>query len=141
MKVIGINGSPRKTWHSAQLLDNALEGARAAGAETKRIDLFDLDFRGCISCFACKRLGGPSYTKCAQRDALTPVARGRSSPQMRSSSPRRVYYGEVLALCAISTNGCSSHRTITPAAHQTKLRSPHPLRAHLHHGRARSGSA
>ena len=38
MKVIGINGSPRKTWHSAQLLDNALEGARAAGAETKRID-------------------------------------------------------------------------------------------------------
>lgn len=94
MKVIGINGSPRKTWHSAQLLDNALEGARAAGAETKRIDLFDLDFRGCISCFACKRLGGPSYTKCAQRDALTPVLEEiLAADALVVAAP--IYYGEV----------------------------------------------
>lgn len=94
MKVIGINGSPRKTWHSAQLLDNALEGARAAGAETKRIDLFDLDFRGCISCFACKRLGGSSYTKCAQRDALTLVLEEiLAADALVVAAP--IYYGEV----------------------------------------------
>ena len=68
MKVIGINGSPRKTWHSAQLLDNALVGARAAGAETKRIDLFDLDFRGCISCFK------ESSARCAFPSCKTPPA-------------------------------------------------------------------
>lgn len=77
-----------------QLLDNALEGARAAGAETKRIDLFDLDFRGCISCFACKRLGGPSYTKCAQRDALTPVLEEiLAADALVVAAP--IYYGEV----------------------------------------------
>lgn len=94
MKVIGINGSPRKTWHSAQLLDNALEGARAAGAETKRVDLFDLNFRGCVSCFACKRLGGPSYTACAQRDELTPLlAEILAADALIVAAP--IYYGEV----------------------------------------------
>lgn len=94
MKVIGINGSPRKNWHSAQLLDNALAGAKAAGAETTRIDLFDLQFRGCISCFACKRLGGPSYTRCVQRDALTPVLEDiLSADALVVAAP--IYYGEV----------------------------------------------
>lgn len=94
MKVIGINGSPRKKWHSSQLLDHALEGARAAGAEVERIDLFDLDFRGCISCFACKRLGGPSYTKCAQRDELTPVLEKiLAADALIVAAP--IYYGEV----------------------------------------------
>ena len=94
MKVIGINGSPRKKWHSAELLDNALAGARAAGAETTRIDLFDLQFRGCISCFACKRLDGPSYTRCAQRDALTPVLEEiLTADALVVAAP--IYYGEV----------------------------------------------
>ncbi len=94
MKVIGINGSPRKNWHSAQLLDNALAGAKAAGAETTRIDLFDLQFRGCISCFACKRLGGASYTRCAQKDALTPVLDEiLEADVLIVAAP--IYYGEV----------------------------------------------
>ena len=60
----------------------------------ERIDLFDLDFRGCISCFACKRLGGPSYTKCAQRDALTPVLEKiLAADALIVAAP--IYYGEV----------------------------------------------
>ena len=94
MKVIGINGSPRKKWHSSKLLDHALDGAKAAGAEVERIDLFDLSFRGCISCFACKRLGGPSYTRCAQRDALTPVLEKiLAADALVVAAP--IYYGEV----------------------------------------------
>lgn len=73
MKVIGINGSPRKRWNSAMVLDRALAGAASVGAEVKRIDLFALQFSGCVSCFACKCLNGASYTRCALHDALTPV--------------------------------------------------------------------
>ena len=73
MKVMAINGSPRKNGNTATLLNKALEGASAEGAETEMIHLYDLDFKGCISCFACKRIGGKSYGRCAVKDALTPV--------------------------------------------------------------------
>ncbi|HEY3421315.1 MAG TPA: flavodoxin family protein [Methanomassiliicoccales archaeon] len=71
MKVLAINGSPRKNGNTAMLLEKALEGARAEGAETEIIHLYDLDFKGCISCFACKRIGGRSYGRCAVKDGLT----------------------------------------------------------------------
>ncbi len=73
MKVYAINGSPRKSWNTAQLLEQALAGAAARGAETELIHLYELDYKGCISCFACKLKGGRSYGKCALRDELTPV--------------------------------------------------------------------
>lgn len=43
------------------------------GAETELINLYDLQYRGCISCFSCKRIGGKSYGKCAVNDELTPI--------------------------------------------------------------------
>ncbi|MCP3177692.1 flavodoxin family protein [Desulfuromonas sp. KJ2020] len=73
MKIFAINGSPRKTWNTAKLLQETLKGAASRGAETELIHLYDLDFKGCISCFACKLKGGKSYGKCAMRDGLTPV--------------------------------------------------------------------
>jgi multimeric flavodoxin WrbA len=73
MKIIAINGSPRKKWNTAILLEQALEGAGSQGAETELIHLYDLNFKGCISCFACKTKGGKSYGKCGMRDELTPV--------------------------------------------------------------------
>ncbi len=73
MKVIAINGSPRKRWNTASMLNKALEGAASQGAETELVNLYDLDFKGCISCFACKLKGGKSYGRCAVKDDLTPV--------------------------------------------------------------------
>ncbi len=73
MKIIAVNGSPRKQWNTARLLEKTLEGAAAAGAETKLVHLYDLVFKGCVSCFACKRIGGSSYGRCAVRDGLTPL--------------------------------------------------------------------
>lgn len=73
MHVLAINGSPRKNWNTAILLNKALEGAASQGAATELIHLYDLNFKGCISCFACKRKGGKSYGKCAVNDELTPV--------------------------------------------------------------------
>jgi multimeric flavodoxin WrbA len=73
MKVIAINGSPRKKWNTSTLLEKALEGAASQGAETELIHLYDLDYKGCTSCFACKLKDGKSYGKCAMQDGLTKV--------------------------------------------------------------------
>jgi multimeric flavodoxin WrbA len=73
MKVYAINGSPRKNWNTAMLLEHALEGAASQGADTELIHLYDLNFRGCTSCFSCKLKEGKSYGTCAMRDGLTPV--------------------------------------------------------------------
>ncbi len=73
MKVIAINGSPRKSWNTATLLEKALEGARSTGAETETINLYDIDYKGCRSCFTCKREHAESYGKCCINDGLKPV--------------------------------------------------------------------
>jgi multimeric flavodoxin WrbA len=73
MKAIAINGSPRKSWNTATLLRKALAGAKAKGAKTELVHLYNLSYRGCISCFACKKIGGKSYGRCAVKDELTLV--------------------------------------------------------------------
>ena len=76
-KFYAINGSPRKDWNTAQLLEKALEGARDAFPDeeviTEQINLYELSYTGCRSCFACKRKGGSSYGKCAIKDELNDV--------------------------------------------------------------------
>lgn len=73
MKIIAINGSPRKNNNSAKMLQSAVNGAVSAGATVETVNLFDLKFVGCRSCFACKLLGGNSFAKCALKDDLSPV--------------------------------------------------------------------
>ncbi|MDR1179428.1 MAG: flavodoxin family protein [Spirochaetales bacterium] len=73
MNVLAVNGSPRKGWNTHLLVQEALRGAASGGANTELVHLYDLNFRGCISCFECKRPGGPSLGRCAVRDELRPV--------------------------------------------------------------------
>jgi multimeric flavodoxin WrbA len=73
MKVIAINGSPRKNKNTATLLNKALEGAASRGAETELIHLYELNYKGCVSCFACKIKNGINYGRCGFNDDLIPV--------------------------------------------------------------------
>ena len=73
MKIVAINGSPRKDWNTATLLKNILDGAAEAGAETELVHLYGLNYQGCRSCFACKMVGKPSYGHCAAKDGLSPL--------------------------------------------------------------------
>ena len=74
MKVMAFNGSPRKKrWNTITLLENALEGAQSAGAETELVHLYDLSFSGCISCFSCKKIERKENGVCAVKDDLTPI--------------------------------------------------------------------
>lgn len=73
MKVILLNGSPRKNWNTHRLLLEAERGAKEIGAETELIHLFDLKYTDCKACFACKRRGNKTNGICAIRDDLRPV--------------------------------------------------------------------
>ena len=41
MKIIAINGSPRKNWNTGTLLSKVLEGAASQNAETELVNLYD----------------------------------------------------------------------------------------------------
>jgi len=77
MKVYAINGSPRKNNNTATLLKKALEGVKESvkdtEVETEIINLYDLKYTGCKSCFACKIIDGKSYGKCVIKDDVHEV--------------------------------------------------------------------
>lgn len=94
MQVLAINGSPRTRWNSAQILASALDGARSAGAETEMIHLYTQKYSGCRSCFACKKIGGPSYGRCALEDDLRAVLdKALAADALLIASP--VYFGDI----------------------------------------------
>jgi len=94
MKIMAFNGSPRKKWNTATLLEKALEGAASKGAKTELIHLYDLNYKGCISCFACKTIGGKSYGRCAVKDDLKPIFRKiEKADAIILGSP--IYFGTV----------------------------------------------
>ena len=94
MKVIAFNGSARKGWNTATLLSKALEGAAARGASTELVHLYDVDFKGCVSCFACKTKDGKSYGRCAVKDGLAPLLKKiEEADAFIAGSP--IYFGTV----------------------------------------------
>jgi len=57
MKVLGIMGSPRVGGNSDILLDEALAGAKAVGAEVEKIILDKKKIAGCKDCKKCNETG------------------------------------------------------------------------------------
>ena len=94
-KIIIIDGGPRKNMNTAKLLLSFAEGAKSAGSnlEVKTIRLYDLDFKGCMSCMACK-LKGKASNICRFKDALTPLLEEIAQADgIVLGSP--IYFGEV----------------------------------------------
>ena len=94
-KIIIIDGGPRKNMNTAKLLQRFAEGAKSAGndIEVKTVRLSDFDYKGCMSCMACK-LKGKASTICRFRDALTPVLEEIAQADgLALGSP--IYFGEV----------------------------------------------
>ena len=94
-KIIIIDGGPRHNMNTAQLLQKFAEGAESAGkdVEVKTVRLYDLDYKGCISCMACK-LKGKASNICKFKDALTPVLEKIAlADGLVLGSP--IYFGEV----------------------------------------------
>ena len=73
MKALFVNGSPRKNWNTHKMLEQSMKGASDAGAECELVHLYDLSFKGCMSCFACKVKNSKTNGLCVIRDSLRPV--------------------------------------------------------------------
>ncbi|MBP5212679.1 MAG: flavodoxin family protein [Pyramidobacter sp.] len=93
MKALFVNGSPRKNWNTHRMLESAARGAAQAGAETELVHLYDMAFKGCVSCFACKLKGSRTNGLCAFRDPLTPVLeKARAADVILIGSPEYFSY-------------------------------------------------
>ena len=69
MKVLMINGSPRRNGNTAIALREMEPIFAAQGIETETIQVGNQDIRGCISCYSCMKNG-----KCVFDDLVNQVA-------------------------------------------------------------------
>lgn len=92
-KIMIIDGGPRKNMNTAAMLSKVAEGAAQAGADVKIVRLYDMAYKGCISCLACK-IKGKASNVCKFKDALTPVLEEIAQADgLVLGSP--VYFGDV----------------------------------------------
>lgn len=75
MTFFAVNGSARKDGNTAELLNESLKGIKSviSNAEVETINLYDMPFNGCKSCFACKKINGRHYGKCVYKDDFKPI--------------------------------------------------------------------
>lgn len=91
MKVIALNGSPRKNGNTFQSLERLCASLNAEGAETEIIQIGGKGFAGCRACGACAKLG-----KCAfgDKDGLNEIGEKLSAADgMVIGAP--VYYADI----------------------------------------------
>ena len=94
-KIIIIDGGPRKIFNTAAMLQKFAEGAssESSDVEVKIVRLYDLDYKGCMSCMACK-IKGRASNICKFKDALTPVLEEIAQADgLVLGSP--IYFGDV----------------------------------------------
>ncbi|MBP5688730.1 MAG: flavodoxin family protein [Muribaculaceae bacterium] len=94
-KIMIIDGGPRKNMNTAALLERFADGAREKGAEVRVsiIRLYDIDYKGCRSCMACK-IKGKASNVCKFKDALTLVLEEIAQADgLVLGSP--IYFGDV----------------------------------------------
>ena len=94
-KIIVIDGGPRKNFNTASMLQKFAEGAKSVSdkIEVKTVRLYGLDYKGCMSCMACK-IKGKASNVCKFKDALTPVLEEIAEADgLVLGSP--IYFGDV----------------------------------------------
>ena len=94
-KIIIIDGGPRKNFNTASMLQKFAEGATSVSdkIEVKTVRLYGLDYKGCMSCMACK-IKGKASNVCQFKDALTPVLEEIAEADgLALGSP--IYFGDV----------------------------------------------
>lgn len=69
MKVLIINGSPRKGGNCAAALDEMVKIFDAEGIESEVVQIGNMDIRGCIACGGCAKKG-----KCVFDDVVNELA-------------------------------------------------------------------
>ena len=92
MNILCLYGSPRPKGNSAVLANAFCDAAEREGATVRRVLLNKLDYKGCQSCFACKK----THDHCVLEDGLADVLEAaRQADCLALATP--VYYGDVTA--------------------------------------------
>ena len=92
-----IDGGPRKNFNTASMLQKFAEGAMSVSdqIEVNTVRLYGMDYKGCMSCMACK-IKGKATNVCKFKDALTPVLEEIAHADgLVLGSP--IYFGDVTA--------------------------------------------
>lgn len=76
-KIVIIDGGPRKNMNTAAMIEAFTRGVKSVDGEidVQRIFLYDIDYKGCYSCLACKLKATPFRDVCAYKDGLTDTLR------------------------------------------------------------------
>ena len=91
MKVLVLNGSPRKDGNTEIALQELISVLEKEGIETEEIRVGNMDIRGCIACGSCSRTG-----KCAFDDIVNEIApKLKAADGLVAASP--VYYASANA--------------------------------------------
>ena len=94
-RIMIIDGGPRRNFNTASMLQQFAQGASSVSdqIEVKTVRLYDMDYKGCMSCMACK-IKDKASNVCKFRDALTPVLEDiAQSDGLVLGSP--IYFGDV----------------------------------------------
>ena len=91
MKVLMLNGSPRKGGNTAIALNEMEQIFRSSGVEVETVQVGQLDIRGCIACGSCFKTG-----KCVIDDVVNELApKFEQADGLVAASP--VYYASANA--------------------------------------------
>ena len=129
-----FNASPRKGWNTYKMLEAAKAGAEEAGAVTELVNLYDIKFPGCRSCFACKLKNAKTNGVCELRDDLRPILeRARQADVLVLGSP--IYFGYPTGVYRAFLERRGIPRVLVPLRERTAPRLPRQGdrdREHLH---------
>lgn len=107
-KIVIIDGGPRRNMNTAQMAASFAEGINAAGEniDIRQYRLYDIEYRGCMSCLGCK-VKGRSSPVCVFKDGLkevldevsqadglaiaSPIYMGRNTAQTQAFLERLVF--------------------------------------------------
>lgn len=128
MKIVAINGSPRRTANSAQMLKAFESGVLSVdpNAEVEYVDLYTLKFTGCTSCFSCKRKGGEFYGQCPIKDGIHDlIEHAYDADAVGIAAP--IYFGDVNAQTKCFLERALFSRTTYRANHESVAKKPVPV--------------
>lgn len=89
-KIVCVLGSPRKGGNTEVIAKKILETAEGLGASSQIFRLYDMNFKGCVACLACKK----TTDFCVLQDDLTPLLQAlREADGLIIACP--VYFGDL----------------------------------------------